>query len=97
METDMTDLASLADLYAYAKAEADAAKKRVDDLREQILAAGVDQINGDRFLVSVNTTVRASIDTTLVRELLSKEDLALVTKETPVATIRVKAAVRVAA
>ncbi len=93
----MTDLASLADLYAYAKAEADAAKKRVDDLREQILAAGVDQINGDRFLVSVNTTVRASIDTTLVRELLSKEDLALVTKETPVATIRVKAAVRVAA
>jgi hypothetical protein len=97
METDMTDLASLADLYAYAKAEADAAKKRVDDLREQILAAGVDQINGDRFMVSVNTTVRASIDTTLVRELLSKEDLALVTKETPVATIRVKAAVRVAA
>ncbi len=93
----MTDLASLADLYAYAKAEADAAKKRVDDLREQILAAGVDQINGDRFMVSVNTTVRASIDTTLVRELLSKEDLALVTKETPVATIRVKAAVRVAA
>ncbi len=93
----MTDLASLADLYAYAKAEADAAKKRVDDLSEQILAAGVDQINGDRFLVSVNTTVRASIDTTLVRELLSKEDLALVTKETPVATIRVKAAVRVAA
>ena len=93
----MTDLASLADLYAYAKAEADAAKKRVDDLREQILAAGVDHIDGDRFSVSVSTTVRASIDTTLVRELLSKEDLALVTKETPVSSLRVKAAVRVAA
>ena len=90
-------LASLADLYAYAKAEADAAKKRVDDLREQILAAGVDHIDGDRFSVSVSTTVRASIDTTLVRELLSKEDLALVTKETPVSSLRVKAAVRVAA
>ena len=93
----MTDLASLADLYAYAKAEADAAKKRVDDLREQILAAGVDHIDGDRFSVSVSTTVRASIDSTLVRELLSKEDLALVTKETPVSSLRVKAAVRVAA
>jgi len=97
MDTDMTNLASLADLYAYAKAEADAAAKRVADLREQILAAGVDKIDGDRFSVSVGTTVRSSIDSTLVRELLSKEDLALVTKETPVATIRVKAAVRVAA
>lgn len=92
-----SNLASLADLYAYAKAEADAAKKRADDLREQILAAGVDRLDGDRFTVTVSESVRRSIDAELVRELLSKEDLALVTKETPVASLRVKAAVRVAA
>ena len=95
--TASANFASLADLYAYARAEADAAAKRVADLREQILAAGVDRIDGDRFTVSVSHAMRASIDTTLVRELLSKEDLALVTKESPVASIRVKAAVRVAA
>jgi len=88
---------TLADLYAVAKAEMDACAKRVEELRKEILNTGHEKINGANFAVEVGLSERTTIDTKLVRQFLTNEELASCSKTAVVTTLRIKVSEKVAA
>ena len=95
--TQTAELASLADLYAVAKAEADAAAKKADALRKPIIATGVQTLMGQFFAVEVGLSERSSLDSKLVKALLDEQQIAECTKVTLVETLRIKASLSLAA
>ena len=92
-----TNYTHLADLYAVAKAEAEAVQKRLADLRAAILATGRETLVGDVYTVTVTLSERETLDSKAVREILTAKQLEAVTKTTEVETIRVKASLAEAA
>ncbi len=80
----------IADLYAIAKAEAEAAEKRVKELREQIRATGMELVEGDVYDVQIGLSERVTLDRKLVSEFLTEEQLTKCSKTTLVETLRVK-------
>ena len=93
----MTNLNILADRYAQIKAAADKATKELEAIKAEIKELGEKEIVGLHFTVTVTEAPRSSISSKLVKELLSPEDVALVTETTNVTTIRVKASLADAA
>lgn len=80
----------LADRYAAAKGALDAAQKAVDELKAEIKAAGQTRLEGAFYVVEVGLSERATLDTKLVKGILSEEQVAACTKVTMVETVRIK-------
>lgn len=91
----MTNLIALADRYADIKAEIEGLTRLLDEVKCEIKAAGREEIVGTRAIVTLGLSERNSLDTKLVRELLTAEQVASCTKTALVETIRVKAIVPV--
>jgi len=87
----MSNIAALADRYADIKAEIEGLTRLLDEVKAEIKAAGREEIVGTRAVVTLGLSERNSLDTKLVRELLTAEQVAACTKVTLVETIRVKA------
>jgi ParB-like chromosome segregation protein Spo0J len=87
----MTNLASLADRYADIKAEIEGLTRLLDEVKTEIRAAGREEIVGTRAVVTLGLSERNGLDTKLIRELLTAEQVAACTKVTLVETIRVQA------
>jgi phage-related baseplate assembly protein len=93
----MTNYHKLADLYAVAKAEAEAAEKRVQSLRKQIIELGQEFQVGDAYTVQVSLSERASLDSKAAKSFLTEAQIAECTKTSLVETLRIKASVAMAA
>jgi hypothetical protein len=94
MEMDMTNanLAALADRYADIAAEIKGLESLKKELADEIKALGLEEIVGDRAIVTLSLSERSTLDTKLVREILTDEQAAACTKVALIETIRVKAA-----
>lgn len=86
----MTNLATLADEYAALKAQIEQQEKLLKAMRAEILATGQELIVGERAIVEVNLSERNSLDTARVKQMLTEDQIAAVTKTTLVETLRVK-------
>lgn len=91
----------LADRYAAAKGALDAAQKAVDELKAkikaEIKATGIPRLEGASYVlegafyvVEVGLSERATLDSKLVKEMLSAEQVAACTKVSMVETVRIK-------
>ena len=87
----MDNLATLADRYADIKAEIEGLTRLLDECKAEIKAAGCEEIIGSRAVVTLSLSERTSLDTKLVKEILTDEQVAACSKTTLVETIRVKA------
>lgn len=86
---------SLADRYAVLKADADAIAKALEAVKAEIKATGLETIEGERAVVTVALSERATLDTKAAKELLTDEQIVSCTKVTLVETLRVKPKVNV--
>ena len=84
-------LNNLADMYALAKAELDAAEARVADLKKQINALGVETLEGDHCTIVVDLSERTTVDSKAVRLILTDDQFKSVSKTTLVQSVRIKA------
>jgi hypothetical protein len=84
---------ALADRYVALKAEADRIAKLLDAAKAEIKAVGTEIVIGDLADVTVSLSERNTIDSALVKQILTVEQLKSVTKVTLVETIRIKAKV----
>lgn len=89
--------APLADLYAAAKAELEAAEAKVKAIRAEILATGCDAIHGDTCTVTVSLSERETFNGKLAKTFLTEDQIAACTGSTLVETLRIKAALAKAA
>jgi len=89
----MTNLAALADRYADIKAEIEGLTRLLNEVKDEIKAAGREEIVGTRAVVTLGLSERNTLDPKLVRTLLTDEQVASCTKTALVETIRVKAIV----
>jgi ParB-like chromosome segregation protein Spo0J len=87
----MDNLATLADRYADIKAEIEALTRLLDECKTEIKAAGREEIIGTRAIVTLGLSERTSLDTKLVKEILTDKQIAACSKTALVETIRVKA------
>jgi hypothetical protein len=86
-----TNYTKLADLYAIAKAEEDAAAKRAKALREQILETGREILVGDAYTVTVSLYETTSIVRGEVEKLLTPEQMKRCQKVGTATRLNVKA------
>ena len=98
----MTNLNILADRYAQAKVIADKAAKDLEKIKEEVdmlikQDPSLDSIVGLHFTINITKFSRSTVSATLVKELLSPEDVALVTETKVVTSLRVKASLADAA
>ena len=84
---------SLADRFAALKAEADRIAKLLDAAKAEIKATGLALVEGEMADVTVSLSERKTIDTKLVTQFLSPEQVEACTKTSLVETLRVKAKV----
>ena len=89
--------AQIADAYAVAKADFDAAKKRLDDLKKLVDETGADQLVGAVFTLKVNIFERAQFDGATAKTFLTEAQIATCTKSVDVRTITVKATAKLVA
>lgn len=86
----MTNLAALADRYADIKAEIEGLQRLLDEVKGEIKATGREEIVGNRAIVSVGLSERTTLETKLVKEILTDEQIAACSKVTLIETVRVK-------
>lgn len=86
----MSNFNNLADRYAQIKAEADAWAKKLDEVKSEIKATGVEEIIGADFTVTVGLSERSTLDTKKVKELLTPEQITACSSKSLITTIRVK-------
>jgi hypothetical protein len=84
---------SLADRFAALKAEADRIAKLLDAAKAEIKATGLALVEGDMADVTVTLSERKTIDTKLVTQFLTADQIASCTKTSLVETLKVKAKV----
>jgi transcription-repair coupling factor (superfamily II helicase) len=87
----MTNISTLADRYADLDAEIKGLQRMQAELKTEIKALGCEEIVGERAIVSLSLSERSTLDTKLVRELLTEEQVEVCTKVSLVETIRCKA------
>lgn len=85
------DSLPLADRYAILKADIELLTKELDKVKTEIKATGKDVIEGDRAIVTVSLSERATLDTKAVKQFLTEDQITACTKVTLVETLRVKA------
>lgn len=89
----MTNLAALADRYADIKAEIEGMERLLKEVKDEIKAAGREEIVGTRAIVTLSLSERNSLDTNAARKFLTDDEIAFCTKTALVETIRVKSIV----
>ena len=82
---------NLADRYFEVKQQIEALERILDGVKAQIKAEGREAIEGETAIVTLGLSERSSLDTKLVKALLTDEQIAACTRTTLVETIRVKA------
>lgn len=82
---------NLADRYFEVKQQIEALERVLDGVKAQIKAEGREAIEGTHAIVTLGLSERSSLDTKLVKALLTDEQVAACTRTTLVETIRVKA------
>ena len=87
----MTNIATLADRYADLDAEIKGLQRLQAELKAEIKSLGREEIVGERAVVSLTLSERSTLDTKLVRELLTEAQVEACTKVALVETIRCKA------
>ena len=88
---------NLADKYAIAKQEADAALATLDAIKAEIRALGRETLEGAHVLVTLSLSERKSFDAKAAAQFLTADQVAACTRTTQVETIRIKPRVVVAA
>lgn len=86
----MTNLAALADRYADIKAEIEGLERLLKEVKDEIKAAGREEIVGERAVVTLALSERHSLDTTAAKKFMTEDEIKFCTKVTLVETIRVK-------
>jgi len=86
----MSNFNNLADRYAQIKAEADAWAKKLDEVKAEIKATGVEEIVGTNFTVTIGLSERSTLDNKKVKELLTPAQITACSSTSLVTTIRVK-------
>jgi hypothetical protein len=86
-----------ADCYAALKAEMDRLAKALDIAKADIRATGLPLVTGDHVDIAVCLSERSSIDTAMVRQMLTAEQVRACSKVTLVETLRIKPKVAVPA
>lgn len=89
----MLDNLSLADKYATIKNRIEELEAELKAAREQILATGAENVEGEFAKVSVTLAERSTFDGTLAKSYLTAEQIAACTKKSVVTTLRGKAKV----
>ena len=88
----MSNINTLADRYAAIKAEIDGLTRLLDEVKAEIKATGMDEIVGERNIVTITLSEPVRFDATAAKKLLTAEQVAACTKTGElVTTIRVKA------
>lgn len=87
----MTNISTLADRYADLDAEIKGLQRMQAELKAEIKALGCEEIVGERAVVSLTLSERSTLDTKLVRELLTEAQVEACSKVALVETIRCKA------
>jgi hypothetical protein len=82
---------NLADRYFEVKQQIEALERVLNDVKSQIKAEGRESIEGDNAIIMLTLSERSSLDTKLVKALLTDEQIDACTRTTLVETIRVKA------
>lgn len=86
--------AQIADAYAIAKANADAANKALDALKKLVDETGMAELVGETFTLNVNIFERTQFDAATAKTFLTPAQIALSTKTVDVRNIKVKATSR---
>jgi ParB-like chromosome segregation protein Spo0J len=86
----MSNLATLADRYADIKAEIEGLERLLKEVKDEIKAAGREEIVGTRAIVTLGLSERNSLDTAAAKKFLTDAEIKFCTKTTLVETIRVK-------
>lgn len=86
-----TNYSKLADLYAIAKAEADAAKAKADALKKQIEECGLELIEGDAYDVKVSLSESTYFTKGKLQTLLSADQIAAVASKSLSTKLTIKA------
>lgn len=82
---------NIADRYFEVKQQIEALERVLEGVKAQIKAEGREAIEGETAIVTLGLSERSSLDTKLVKALLTDEQIAACTRTTLVETIRVKA------
>lgn len=77
----------LIDDYAVAVAQMEAAKAVVDALKAKIVEQGLGEHTGDKFSVKVSSHERGTLDSAMVREMLTKKQIEKATRYTTVTVV----------
>lgn len=93
-EFTAAEIAQLADDYAIAKAAADEAKKRLEELTALVDASGRAELIGKTFRLDVNVFERKTFDGAAAKAFLTDAQIAVCTKVGDTRRITVKAAVK---
>jgi hypothetical protein len=86
----MFDNLTLADRFAALKAEADRIEKLLNAAKAEIKATGLSLVEGEMADVTVTLSERKTIDTKLVTQFLTADQIATCTKVTLVETLKAK-------
>jgi hypothetical protein len=81
---------NLADRYSDLKAQIEALTLQLDAVKKEIKATGVEQIIGDRAIVTVGLSERTTLDSKLAKALLTPEQVTACSKTALIETIYVK-------
>ena len=82
---------NLADLYAAAKIEVEAAQAALDAVKAQILATGADVLDGEDFRVTVGLQERTTISAKEAEKVLDPDVYSVLAKTTMFPAVRFKA------
>jgi hypothetical protein len=91
------NLRPLVDDLGHLQAQAADIAARMNEIKSQLVSAGVDAIEGDLFRVTVSHSERETLDMEAVREKLTPQFIRAHTRVTPVTTVRCKARLTTAA
>lgn len=89
----MTNLNTLADRYAAAKAVADKANADLEKLKAEVKALGQEVLEGDFCTVTLSLSERTTFDGKVAQKYLTPEQVASCQKKSLVETVRVQAKV----
>jgi hypothetical protein len=81
---------NVADRYAQIKSQIEVLEAALKEARNEILATGLEKIEGDHCTVVVGLSERTSLDTKLARQFLTLDQLAACEKTTMIETLRIK-------
>lgn len=87
----MTNASTIADQIGQLDAEIEALTKKLNALKDEAKASGMEQIEGRLFVITISTDIKATLETAKLREELGQKWYDDHCKLSEVTTLRVKA------